>query len=144
MPFLVDLTAFCARHRKMGKPAVLKKFKQHLYQAGQVHSLLELRKQNHGRYGKVIAAMWPDNPASRKKKVGQGLTRRSEVKGIPKHVGITTRRKNRKRRSRGAGARMAPVSAFGVIDPIILELSEEMAKLVLEDEDDFMELCMDF
>ncbi|KAF3149045.1 hypothetical protein TWF594_000492 [Orbilia oligospora] len=136
MHILVDLPAFCARRRKMDKSATLKRFKRHLHKAGRVHSLLELFKPGYGRYGRIIAAIWPDTPPERRKEA-----RESQSYWEP----IKKKKSSRGGRSRGKveATSVALASKPKASNPMTLGLSEEMARLILEERIDYMDWSMD-
>ncbi|EGX46907.1 hypothetical protein AOL_s00097g333 [Orbilia oligospora ATCC 24927] len=149
MHILVDLPAFCARRRKMDKSATLKRFKRHLHKAGRVHSLLELFKPGYGRYGRIIAAIWPDTPPERRKEAKFPGTCRSKMLGNPNHIGSPIKKKKGSRGGRSGGKVEATSVALANnpqdFNPMALGLSEEMARLILEERIDYMDwsICMD-
>ncbi|KAF3109009.1 hypothetical protein TWF706_001830 [Orbilia oligospora] len=116
MHILVDLPAFCARRRKMDKSATLKRFKRHLHKAGRVHSLLELFKPGYGRYGRIIAAIWPDTPPERRKEAMFPGTCRSEMKGNPNHIGSLSRRRKAVEAAE-VGGRSKPLVWLWLVNP---------------------------
>ncbi|KAF3218450.1 hypothetical protein TWF106_003339 [Orbilia oligospora] len=146
MHILVDLPAFCARRRKMDKSATLKGFKRYLHKAGRVHSLLELFP-GYGRYGRVIAAIWPDNPPDRRKGARFPGTCRSEMKGNPNHIGSPIKKKKGSRGGRSGekveATSVALANTPQGFNPMALGLSEEMARLILEERIDYMDWSMD-
>ncbi|KAK6524718.1 hypothetical protein TWF281_011618 [Arthrobotrys megalospora] len=143
MPFLVDFRAFRARRKHMGKSIVLKKFEKNLRENGQVLSLLELRKPDDGKYGKVISSIWPESPAQVKKRYKYYVTDPSELKaiGLPGHVSIPCRRKKKKvsRDKETKGIDTTSITSpphDRNPEPIIIELSQQTSELALNDKEE--------